>query len=56
MSGFVKFSWPMIARFIDPAPGGAVLLLAVTLNHDHKRMKRLMKTHERGVSAWSPED
>jgi len=47
----------VIARFIDPAPGGEVLLLAVTLNHDHKRMKRLMKKHEGGVSTWTtPKD
>ena len=47
----------VIARFIDPAPEGEVLLLAVTLNHEHKRMKRLMKAHEREVSTWTtPED
>jgi len=45
----------VIARFIDPAPGGEVLLLAVTLNHDHKRMKRLMKAHGREVSTWTSE-
>ncbi|MDA2924117.1 hypothetical protein MYX65_05585 [Acidobacteria bacterium AH-259-L09] len=47
----------VIARFLDPAPGGAVLLLAVTLQHDHRRIQRLMKTHKRGVSTWTdPED
>ena len=58
----------VIARFIELDPDDeadpdddieveeVVLMLTVTLNHDHERMQRLIQSQKGSISTWTPED
>jgi len=47
-----KYPLRVIARWIEPSeadPEGAILLVAVTLSHDHKRLKEIIGKHRTGL-------
>lgn len=57
---FVEYRFPgtmrVIACYFEVHPGeldDSVLLIAVTLNHDHDRIQRLIRTHKAGIKPRS---
>ena len=50
----------VVARFIEADPSNqveeVVLMLTVTLTHDHERMQRLIQRHKQSISTWTPKD
>jgi len=53
-----KFPMRVIARWIDPSETdaeGVVLLVAVTLSHDHRRLKEIIERNRADVRDWTRE-
>jgi hypothetical protein len=48
----------VIARWIEPGdrdPEGVILLVAVTLSHDHQRLKEIIERNRADVRDWTAE-
>jgi hypothetical protein len=58
----VEYRFPNLIRVVVcDFPGGVggsreptLLLLGVTLHHDHDRLMRLFKQHKKGIGKWRP--
>jgi hypothetical protein len=46
----------VIAKYPARGQGGDVLFLAITLSHDHPRIKRLIKEHRAAIDNWQEEE
>ena len=50
-----RFPMRVIARWVDASesePEGAVLLVAVTLSHDHRRLREILARNRSGLRDW----
>jgi hypothetical protein len=50
-----RFPMRVIARWVDPSAGepeGAVLLVAVTLSHDHRRLREVLARNRSDLRDW----
>jgi hypothetical protein len=48
----------VIVRWIDPTPEepvGVILLVAATLNHDHERLKEVIRRNRQDLAAYPQE-